>query len=87
MRTSENIPITPCGLSRRRPPAASPRPLASGRAFTLVELLVSIAILALVLVMVGLIFSMSTKATGLAQANNDNLNNLRALVKIGRAHV
>ncbi|MGB9625869.1 MAG: PulJ/GspJ family protein [Phycisphaerae bacterium] len=49
------------------------------RAFTLAELLVSVAIMSLLLITVGAIFAMSTKATGLANANNEAMNNLRAL--------
>jgi type II secretory pathway pseudopilin PulG len=48
------------------------------RAFTLAELLVSVAIMSLILITVGAVFAMSTKATGLANANNEVMSNLRA---------
>jgi len=57
-----------------------PRPLVRGpRAFTLAELLVSVGILALLIITVGVIFAMSTKAASLSNAANEVHNNFRAL--------
>jgi len=61
------------------PVLRAPRAGRRRRAFTLAELLVSVAIMSLLLITVGAIFAMSTRATGLANANNEVMNSLRAL--------
>ena len=54
------------------------RAAALQNAFTLAELIVSVGILALLMVTVGVIFSMSTKATNLSNATNEIMNVVRA---------
>lgn len=57
-----------------------PRPFVGAlRAFTLAELLVSVGILALLIITVGVIFAMSTKAAGLSNSANEIHNGVRAL--------
>jgi len=65
------------------PAGETPAPRAATRmrrrGFTLAELLVAIAVMSLLLITVGAIFAMSTRATSLANANNEVMNKLRAL--------
>lgn len=63
------------GPRASRPPGR----LRGRRGFTLAELLVSVAIMSLLLLTVGMVFAMSTKATSLSNANNEVMNNVRAL--------
>src|SRR5438552_3492669 len=61
-----------------RTTAHGPRPT-SPRAFTLMELMVSISILILIIVGVGITFSGATRSVGISQATMDMLGNQRAV--------
>lgn len=68
-----------CRAARARGRTGAPGRPMRRRGFTLAELLVSVAVLAALMVVVGMVFSMSTRATVLSTANNEIMNSLRAV--------